>query len=289
MRDFAFGQAVLAGFDLLRRRPLATLGLALVGVVASLAGGLTSVASTYLIMATPSRPATPAVISMVATFANLLAFLVAMSIIAAAVMRAIGDGEPDGRGRRFGGDEARLFVLSLLTLPALFAVGLAFGVGSALMVLNRPGVTGISVLTALLTMISATAVFGLASRLWLAGPMTAGDGRFRFMASWRLTRGRSWKVFGAFLVTLLMAVGVGVLGNVVLTKVISGLKLTAELTYGPTLALAMMQVIQPTRLVHALLQGLLLGLAVVIQVAPAAYIHRRLAGDPVTDQAAVFD
>lgn len=281
MRDFAFGPAVLAGLDLLRRRPLPTLGLALVGVAASFAGSAASVVSTHFVVTTFGRPNAAYVISTATAGVGLLAFLLVMSIIAAAVMR--------GRGVRLGGDELRLFILSLLVFLALAVVFLAIGVGAAIGTLGgleagwKDGVIFVSLGLAVVL------VLGLASRLWLAGSMTVHDGRFRLMASWRLTRGRSWKVFGVFLTTLLMAVLVGVAGVLVMAKVLLALGLDTTVTYDPSLAVALKVVIQPARLVHVLLQGLLTGLAVVIQVAPAAYIHRRLAGDPVADQVAVFD
>jgi hypothetical protein len=281
MRDFAFGQAVLAGFDLLRRRPWVTLGVALIGMVASLVVQATSIVSTHFMVATIGRPSAPAIINLVAVLTNLLALLMVASIIGPAVMRG---GRP-----RLGGDEARLFILSQLTWLALLIVLLAIGVGAAISSLGGSQPAGKSGVMSLATGVGVILVLGLASRLWLAGPMTVQDGRLRLMASWRLTRGRSWKVFGAFLVALTMAAGVAVLGNMALAKATSGLKLSADLAYDPSLTIALTGIIRPIRLAYGLIQGLLFGLALVIQVAPAAFIRRSLAGDPVSDQAAVFD
>jgi hypothetical protein len=111
----------------------------------------------------------------------------------------------------------------------------------------------------------------------------------RFMASWRLTRERSWKIFGVFLVALLMAAVVAGVGGYLLTMTINALKLDISMMYDPSLAVALKAVVKPAVLVNVLFQGLLTGLALVLQIAPSAYIHRQLVGDPVADQAAVFD
>jgi hypothetical protein len=281
MRDFEFGQAVLAGFALLRRRPLATLGLALVGALATLAGHLASVVSTHFVMGAISRPDAAGMISVAANLAKILVCLVVLSIIGAAVLR-------DGRGR-LTGHAARLFILSLLIWPALLIVLLAVGVGAIIWPLNNRGAASQDGFMFLTMGVGAIPVLVLASRLWLAGPMTVQDGRLRLMASWRLTNERPWKVFGAFIVTLLMAVAVSVFGNIAWNRLSLALKLDAALTMDSSLAATLSQMIKPIWLVQILVSGLFVGAAMVIQVAPAAYIHRRLAGDPVSDQAAVFD
>ena len=281
MRNFEFGQAVLAGANLLRRRPWAVLGLALVGTLVSFTGRVTAVFSTHFMVAALSRPVSPLVISTTTTFVNLLAFLMVMSVIAGAVLR--------GGRVKLGGDEGRLFVLSLLAFLALAIVFLAIGVGGAITSIGRlegGREDGVMFTALALGVILALA---LASRFSLAGPMTVQDGRLRFMASWRLTREWRWKVCGVFLVTLLMAALIGGLGGFLLIAVITALGLDTSLTFDPSLAVALKAVIRPAGLVHVLFQGLLIGLAVVIQVASLAYIHNRLAGDPVADQAAIFD
>jgi hypothetical protein len=288
VRDFTFAGAVGAGFDLMRRRPLAALGMAMVGALAGLVGRLSALVSTHH-MANRSDQSLPVpTISILAALFNLLTLLLTIVIIGAAVMRAVDESRSGARPRRFGGDEARLFVLSLLILPAFFGVALVFAVGSAL-AMSRQGQTGSTPLTLLLTLAAGLVVSGLASRLWLAGPATIRDGRLRLTASWRLTRGSAWKIYGVFLVAILAGIAIPWGSSLLINRVLVALELHGWQDYGADLGVALLAAIQPQRLVFTLLQGLLLGLAIILQTAPAAYIHARLAGDPVQDQAAVFD
>lgn len=281
MGDFAFGQGVLAGFDLLRRRPLATLALSLVGATATFAGRLTAVVLSHFTVAAFTKSTSMLAANTAATLVDTLVFLLVVSVITAAVSR--------GGKARLGGDEARLFLLSLLVFPALLIVLLAVGVGGAVTSIgDLHGLAEDVVMFALLAL-GATLAMVLAGRLSLAGPFTVQDGRLRLMASWRLTRQRRWKILGAFLVTLLMAAVVGGLGSFLLVQAIAALGLDASLPYDPSLVVALTAVARPVLLAHVLVQGLLVGLAVLIQAASAVHIHRSLVGDPSADQAAVFD
>jgi hypothetical protein len=281
LKDFAFGQAALAGLERLRSRPLATLGLALIGAFATFAGRVMAVVSSHFQVAVFSQRGSPLALNTATTLVDLLAFLLVISVVAAAVSR--------GGRTRLSGDEVRLFVLSLLLFLALAVVLLAIGVGGAATSIGKLEGLGEDVVMFAALALGLILSLVSASRLWLAGPMTVQDGRLRFMASWRLTRERQWKVFGVFLVTLLMAALIAGLGGFLLSTAITALRLDISLAYDPSLAVALKAVVRPAVLAHVLSQGLLIGLAVVIQVAPAAYIRQRLVGDPIADQAAVFD
>jgi hypothetical protein len=281
LRDFAFSQAVLAGVRLLLRRPLATLALALVGAAASFAGRVAAVVSAHLAVAALSAPGSLSAITTTTTLVEVLLFLLVMSVIAAAVFR--------GGKARASGDEVRLFILSLLVFVVVAIALLAVGVGGAVTSIgDLKGTWEDTVMFAALSFGVILALV-LASRLSLAGPMTVQDGRLRFRASWRLTRQRQWKILGVFLVTLAAAAAIGGLGSFLLTDAVIALRLDTSLTYDPSLAVALRAVVRPAMLAHVLLQGLLVGLAVILHAASAAWIHRQLVGDPVADQAAVFD
>jgi len=281
MRDFAFGSAVVAGVDLLRRRPLATLAVALLGAPVAFANRVTAVLASHFMIPAFSQPGSASVISTTTAGVNLLVFLLGVSVMAAAVSR--------GGRIRMGGDELRLFVLSLIAFLPLLIVLVTIGVASAITTIGR--LAGVWEDGVMFTALGLGAVLALAltSRLSLAGPMTVRDGRMRFMASWRLSRQRPWKIFGVFLVTVLMGAAVAGGGEYLLILAIQALKLDITMMYDPSLAIALKAVVKPAVLAHVILQGLLMGLAVVIQIAPTAYIQRQLVGDPVADQAAVFD
>jgi hypothetical protein len=272
---------VVAGVDLLRRRPLATLAVALLGAVAAFAGRVTTVVGSHFMVPAFTQSGSVSVINTTTTVVNLLVSLLVISVIAAAVSR--------GGRIRIGGDELRLFVLSLVVFVPLLVAILAAGVAGVITSTAR--LEGGWKNGVLFAVVIPGVILGLAltSRLSLAGPMTVRDGRMRFMASWRLTRERSWKIFGVFLVALLMAAVVAGVGGYLLTMTINALKLDISMMYDPSLAVALKAVVKPAVLVNVLFQGLLTGLALVLQIAPSAYIHRQLVGDPVADQAAVFD
>lgn len=281
MGDFTFGQAVLAGFDRLRRRPLATLGLAALGAVATFAGRVMAVASSHYTMAALAQKRPLWVASTVTTFVDLLVFLLVIAVMTAAVAR--------GGRVRFGGDELRLSLLSLVVFLALGIILLAVGLGGG--VTSAADLNGLSEDVVMFTALALGVILAVvvASRLSLAGPLTVQDGRLRFMASLRLTRAKQWKILGVFLVTLLLAGVIGGLGGFLLATAIPALGLDNSLTYNPSLVVALTGLVRPVVLAHVLLQGLLVGLAVLIPIASAVHICRSLIGDPVADQAAVFD
>jgi hypothetical protein len=124
MGDFAFGQAVLAGFDRLRRRPLATLGLAALGAVATLTGRVMAVVSSHYTMAALAQKRPLWVASTATTGVDLLVFLLVIAVMTAAVAR--------GGRVRVGGDEVRMFLLSLVVFLALGVILLAVGVGGGI-------------------------------------------------------------------------------------------------------------------------------------------------------------
>ncbi|HWU15564.1 MAG TPA: hypothetical protein VN157_16320 [Caulobacter sp.] len=250
MRDFAFGPAVVAGVDLLRRRPWAILAVALLGAPVTFANRVTAVLSSHLLIPAFTQPASVSVINTATTGVNLLVFLLGVSVMAAAVSR--------GGRIRMGGDELRLFVLSLTAFLPLLIVLVMIGVAGAITSIGR--LTGAGEDGVMFTALGLGVVLALAltSRLSLAGPMTVRDGAMRFMASWRLTRQRPWKIFGVFLVTVLMGAVVAGGGGYLLALAIQALKLDIAMMYDPSLAIALKAVVKPAVLAHVILQGLLM-------------------------------
>jgi hypothetical protein len=52
-------------------------------------------------------------------------------------------------------------------------------------------------------------------RLSLAGAQTLAEGKLNFFGSWTLTRGRFWPIFGTYLMAIILAAVIGLLGFVV--------------------------------------------------------------------------
>ncbi|KQY34383.1 hypothetical protein ASD38_21840 [Caulobacter sp. Root487D2Y] len=285
MADFAFGQAALAPLALLRRRPLATVGLALTGVLISLAGRLASIVANHFALFGGGPPlATP----LLAGLGALLATGVVVSIVGAAVARAIGADATGGGLVRLGGDEARLFVLWLLIVPALLMVLVVMFVGAGIGAAIHAAGPKLNVLMWSAMAIGALGVFGPVSRLWPAGAMVVRDGRIGLRRAWRLTAPHPWKVYGVYVAAMAAALLVGVGANIVLNRVTQDLPLFTWRSYGAWSAV-LKSGFAPVQLAFLLLQGLLFGLAVILQAAPGAAIYQALAGDRAREQAAAFD
>lgn len=286
MGDFGFARAAFAGFDLLRRRPAATLGLALIGVLISFGGRIMSIGYVHLQVFKETAALTNTVLATVFMF---IAIIATIAIIGAAVARLGARSDLRGVGLRLSGDEARLFLLTLLAFPGLLIVLLAVAIASAIGVATGlvagPGQDAL-MWTAIT--VGAIGLFGLASRVWPAGAMTVQAGEMRLRAAWRMTRKRPWKTFAAFTLATSMALLIGLGGNIALNDAMGKLPAMRWTAYLPMVA-ALKSGFHPFQLGHLLLQGLIFGLGVVLQAAPATVIVGALAEDRASDQAAVFD
>jgi hypothetical protein len=187
-----------------------------------------------------------------------------------------------------GGDEARLFILWLLVVPALLLLLAALCAGAAIAAaIHAVGAKLNAVMWSALA-VGALGVFSPASRLWPAGAMAVRDGQIGLRRAWRLTALRPWKVYGVYLVAMAAALLVGVAANVALNQAARNLPAFAWHSYG-SWDVVLKSAFQPVQLVFLLLQGLLFGLGVILQAAPGVAIHQALAGDRAREQAAVFD
>ena len=286
MGDFGFARAAFAGFDLLRRRPLATLGLALVGALISFGGRTMSIVYAHFQVLKEASTFANAALATVFMF---VAILGAIAVIGAGVARLGAGPDARGLGLRVSGDEVRLFLLTLMVFPGALIVLLAVAVASAIGVaMNLTTGPGQDTLMWTAVAVGGLASFGLASRLWPAGAMTVRDGELRLRAAWRMTRKRPWKTFAVFSLATAAALLIGIGGNIVLNDAMAKLPAMRWTAYMPLVA-ALKSGFHPFQLGHLLLQGLIFGLAVVLQAAPATVILGALAEDRAFDQAAVFD
>jgi hypothetical protein len=136
-----------------------------------------------------------------------LAGLVVSTIIYAAVMRAVLRPTEGGPGwLKLGMDEVRLFLLLLLYL-LIFVIGLVL-IGLLLAVMLGPaGAANLPVVLSLIAIV-AGAYFG--TKLSLTFPLTLKTKRFAVDDGWRLTKGRFWTLFAAFLIIFVGLFAVGV-------------------------------------------------------------------------------
>lgn len=129
------------------------------------------------------------------------------AILTCAIYRAVLHPEEEGGGYvRIGADELRMAVLNLILTAiwtlAIFVVSLV-----AILVASTAGAVGspvVTVLGDLLTLATLCAVVWVLVRLSLAGAITFSERRIQVTASWKLTHGRFWPLFGAYFLAFLL-------------------------------------------------------------------------------------
>jgi hypothetical protein len=144
------------------------------------------------------------------TYAVLLvAGLVLYAIIYSAMNRAVLRPTESRFGYlRLAGDELRQ--LGLFALLFALALGVSFAVALVTIVImvlfsmaaGQPGAA--MAIAILLPLIFCGAILA-AVRLSLASPLTFATGRIDLAGAWRLTRGRFWPLFGAYLIALALS------------------------------------------------------------------------------------
>lgn len=140
-----------------------------------------------------------------------LAFFVLGIVIYAAAFRAvIVPGQPGFAFLKLGMDELLLGILAILFL---IAACVAFVVATVVIVIITAslgygvGATGVAVAVAIISAILLwCAAIWIEVRLSLAFPLTLMRGRLVVGEAWRVTRGRFWTLFGAYLVGALVIV-----------------------------------------------------------------------------------
>lgn len=123
---------------------------------------------------------------------------------------------------KLGGDEGRLFVVGLVWLLFLIAAYFAFaifvGIFTFIGAMIDPVLGGIMAFLSTLTALGVWIY--LAVRLSAASALTVRDRQIRFPSSMKVTKGRFWTLFGAFLILSLIVVAVYVVGFILLFTVI---------------------------------------------------------------------
>ncbi len=220
MSSFSPSDAAFEGFRLTRERPRAVLAWALcyllftylISAIADVTLGPQSKALLADLQHASADPAAfwPAAQKMAPFFlAGLPLNLAFQAIFTCAVYRAILRPQEASRGYlRLGFDELRMMALNLILTVIWMVVIFAF----LLVFLFSAAVAGAAngPVTILIGDIATVAAFcaggTIVIRLSLAGPMTFADRRLQVFGSWSKSKGVFWRLAGAFVLSLILAV-----------------------------------------------------------------------------------
>lgn len=229
---FSATDAAFEGFRVVRRTPMTLVWwslfyLVFLVLIFVLAGGsvvaLMNVAES--LRGNPN-PSPEELQPMFAAYGVIFAVVLPLSIVASAVLygaanRAVLRPEENRFGYlRFGMDEVRLFVVSLvLTLLAILVFGLLAAVVGGVAGGVGAGVSGpAGVIAGVIGFIAFfCVVIWLSVRLSLAAPITFAERRIAIFDSWGLTKGRFWPLFGMALIAVAMSIVVSLLAQLVFT------------------------------------------------------------------------
>jgi hypothetical protein len=284
-QTLSWRDGVLSGFRLVAHRPAAALSWALVFLIS----GVASAAARIWAVQSSDPEAGFGAIALKLSASGLVVGQIAVVVALAAVLRA--QMRPEDQRRawpRFGGDELRLLALTIpFTLVTL--IGSAMMMSALMMysinpepIVSRMGALG---------RLAAVVLVMFGARLALAAPLTVADGRVRLAKSADLTRGRHLRL-AAILVTTLVLAGlieeIASYGRDLLSDALA-VNAPGAATRYPSVAEAMNAALGPGSLLLMAFSAMIHVVAFAVQVAPLGYAWRRLAGDPIVDQAAVFD
>jgi hypothetical protein len=282
MNRFSASEAALEGFRLTRERPgtiavwslinafailllggvmLLSLGLPFIDYLKK--GGLASGDPEAMAeMLSHSWPAFLLVMVLVVLF---------LSVLTGGIYRLVlRPGEPGFSHLRLGPDELRLTAVNLM----LFAIGVVSLVVAELVV-SAATLKGGAAAGVVAGIVAAIPVIWVGVRLSLATPMTFAERRISLSASWELTRGRFWPMFGMIVLTLVFYVMIWILMAMIISPLVA-------LAGGPVNLLELRHlngVAIVVGLITFLAQMLLPVLQWVIIYAPFAVAYQQLHGD----------
>jgi hypothetical protein len=318
MAEIDIGDAVGAGFGLIRRRPLAVLAwgvlpMAVFLVVFLLFGGAVVAAIVNLARASEggAEPPPQQILALIGSMFGAILILILVMVVVGAMLRAAvfrAELEPEnssGAYLRLGGQELwvflSVFVMGLVIFAVQFALGIpiaivagvaafsgiASGGGEEAAVGAMASMIGLRIVGQIL--ISAVGIW-LWLRLCLGPVMSFRERQFRLFESWAITKGHAWRMFLVMLVAVLaiivldiIVVGIGVIG--VIATVAANAHMTAEAFFSQPPAV-WMGALAPAIILVFVLGVLLTGLSTALIYAPVARMYRQLV--PSADAAAAF-
>lgn len=207
-KTFSIGDALMAGFELIRRRPLdvwvwgalvASPLLLFVWMVLDMVGAI-PLAEMAGDTPDPQFLFAFARMQAVSGLVNILQLVVYVVVIAAVCRAVIKPDAPRGRffGLKIGMDEARVAVAMVAIVVAFYAAAflillLAFAFGALLWMVSEAAAVGLGIVTGLAGL---AAVVWLGLRACLIIPASVALNDFAFVQGWSLTRGHVAHLLG---------------------------------------------------------------------------------------------
>ena len=298
MDQFSATDAALAGFRAAREKPrtvaiwaglMAILSFVVAIIVVSTFGDQLT-ALTEALEGEPDPQTTLAAMSgMWPLFLGSMLYVLATnSVLLAAVNRLVLRPQEGARAYlRLGADELRQAVVQVLLYLVLFA---AYFVGAVVLAIlaavgSVVGGQGLALLLGLLAFLGLLAGMILLSvRLSFVSTLAFDTGRIDLRASWEMTKGRFWRLFGSYLIAAVLAVVVYLLLFVMIAAVgaIAAVAMGGGLaSVGDALqneANTLSGLLTVSGVIRSLLSGLMSVLLSLIIFAPAPTIYAQLKG-----------
>jgi hypothetical protein len=303
MDQFSATDAALAGFRAASEKPktvaiwagiMAVLSFVVAALVLSSFGDKLT-ALTEALEANPDPQTSMAAMSGLwpLFLSSMVYVLITNSVLMAAVNRLVlRPHDSAGAYLRLGGAELRQAAVQVLLYLVLFGayfvgvlcLAILAGLGTAI------GGQGLGVLLGLLSFVALLAGLVLLSvRLSFVSTLAFDTGRIDLKASWDMTKGRFWPLFGTYLIATVLAAVVYLLLFVMIAAVgaIAAVVLGGGLaSVGDALqneAKSLKDLLSVSGVISSLLQGLMSVLVSLIVFAPAPTIYAQLKGRDLTD------
>lgn len=226
---FSASDAAFEGFRVVRRKPAVILWWSLIYLVfflllaITVGGPFVALAPQLEALPRGGEPTPAQIGAMLSLYGMIFAVALPIGIVAGAVLntavaRSVLQPEASRFGYiRFGMDEVRVGVVSLVLALLLLAAYVICGVAIAVLVGVGVSVNGgVAVLLGVLAAVAfAAALIWIAVRLSLAVPITFAEKRIAIFDSFGLTRGWFWPLLGMAVIAVLMTILVAVLGMVI--------------------------------------------------------------------------
>ncbi len=305
---FSATDAALEGFRLARRHPRAVIAWAL----ATLAFNVISIVSMILIAGSSltslmqmGRDPSGSPEEMMSLFAPLIGLyavlipvtLVFVGILTTAVYRATLTDAADRLGfLRLGADEIRQILVALIVgilgFVVIFAVTLVVAIiGGVLAAATSgggdPNIAGIFIMMALIYLGMFVASIAFYVKFSFAGPMTFLDRRIRVFQSWGATKGYFWRLFGCYLLAVVLGVLVALLGWFMGMALMLAFGGDVSQMMAPDMS-SLSTYLTPAMIAYIVLSSGISALTYAIFLSPAMAAYRDIRGPSTPETAEVF-